>query len=134
MSYQENSYKREFIERNGQTAGLPLFDNASVYLPDWIWSGTGLKAEVYARMHLKFSDDAREYLRALILLGGRGTDHEVKDELGWALHIVSARRNDLKKLGIVQSYEGNKKPGPYGQPNTIWYVNFKNLYTKINEV
>jgi len=135
MTWQKNIHKQEMIERFGQTAGLPLFDSRpTTSLPDWIWNGNGISAEVYRKMELKFSDDAKEYLRALLLLGGQATDHEVKDAIRWDLHIVSARRNDLKKLGVVVSYPGKKKPGPYGMANTIWFVNYNQLYKIINEV
>lgn len=132
MGFEENLFKKEFIEKNGITAGLPLFDSApAVYLPDWLWNGKEIKGEIYTRMALKFAADVKEYLRGILLLGGQATDHEVKNLLGWDLHIVSARRNDLKKLGIICSYPGRSKMGPYGQPNTIWNVNLNQLYKKI---
>ena len=63
MGFDRNTYKEEFLLKNGVTAGLPLFDSApAVHLPDWIWSGNGIKGEVYAKMALKFSDDCREYI------------------------------------------------------------------------
>lgn len=132
MGFDKNLFKEEFIRNNGATAGLPLFDSApTVYLPDWIWSGNGIKGEIYAKMALKFSDNCREYLKGILLLGGQATDHEVKDLLKWDLHIVSARRNDLKKLGVICSYPGKRKMGPYGVPNTIWNVNLNQLFKKI---
>lgn len=139
MSWKANPTKEEMIERFGQTYGLPLFgqNNENSYpdnytLPNWIWDGTGIKAEVYRQMQKKFAEDAFMYLRALMQLGGSATDHEVKDLLKWDLHIVSARRNNLKKLGVVESYTGKKKIGPHGVANTIWFVNYKNLRTLLN--
>lgn len=144
MSWQPNKYKQNALA-DDQTAGLPLFDPAAtsplipllrkereIVLPNWIWDGSGIKAEVYKRCKDNFAEDALEYLSALIKLGGSATDHEVKNYLKWDLHIVSARRNDLKKFGVIESYDGKKKPGPFGVPNTIWFVNFRNLRLIIN--
>lgn len=130
MSFRTNLHKQEWIERVGVTAGLPLFEQKiepSYKLPDWIWDGSDIKNEIYRSLKEKFAEDAVEYLRGIIFLGGSATDHEVKDILNWPLHIVSARRNDLKKLGLIVSYPDKNKVGPAGVLNTIWFVNFQNL-------
>jgi len=136
MSYRHNTFKEEMINRNGITWGLPLFENkpSDCKIPDWIWNGNSIKAEIYSKMKEKFAEDSLEYLNAIIALGGAATDHEVKDyfndEEKWPLHIVSARRNYFKghPFYIITSYPGKTKPGPKGKPNTIWYVDFKQLY------
>ncbi len=157
MSYKRNIAKEEWIERCGITAGLPLFENAKsieqsaeknqrnslpyaisdVKLPDWIWTGTSIKAEVFHLMKDKFAEDSLLYLRAIIQLGGRATDHEVKeffnDPEKWTAAIVSARRNYFvgDPYYLVKSYPGYKKPGPKGIPNVIWCVDFAKLYQLI---
>lgn len=158
MTWQKNTAKEEWIERCGVTAGLPLFESAKttspltplltkerelkgeVVMPDWIWSGNGIKASVFNEMKEKFAEDSLEYLNAIILLGGRATDHEVKDYFNdveqWPLHIVSARRNYFcgGDSPIITSYPGKTVIGPKGKPNTVWFVNFKNLYKIIYQL
>lgn len=136
MSITQNKYKEHYIGKHGVTAGLPLFDGKCVMLPDWVWNGDDLKAEIYYKMKAKFQEDSFYYLRVLIVqFGGTATDHEVKqffnDPDKWPLHIVSARRNYFKKSGIINHY-AKKVPGPLGQPNYKWYVDFKKLYKILN--
>lgn len=152
MSWKRNISKEEYLERCGVTAGLPLFESAKteilplskgedrggVRLPDWIWTGTGIKAEVYHKMKDKFAEDSLLYLRAIIQLGGKATDHEVKeffnDPEKWPLHIVSARRNYFTgdPRHLIKSFPNKTVMGPLGKPNTIWYVDFTRLYQLID--
>lgn len=154
MTWKRNTSKEEWIERCGVTAGLPLFESAKDNpsqpslskregvgrVPDWIWSGNGIKAAVYNQMKEKFAEDSLEYLNAIILLGGKATDHEVKDYFNdleqWPLHIVSARRNYFcsGQNPIITSYPGKTVIGPKGKPNTVWFVNFKQLYKVIYQL
>lgn len=153
MTWKRNILKEEYIERCGVTAGLPLFESAKdchteqsrsmtadVRLPDWIWTGSGIKAEVYHKMKNKFAEDSLIYLRALIQLGGKATDHEVKeffnDAEKWPLHIVSARRNYFTgdPYYAIKSYPNKTVIGPKGKPNTIWFLDFTRLYKLIEEV
>lgn len=150
MSWKRNIAKEEYLERCGITAGLPLFESIkeskSPYLregakgmglPDWIWTGSDIKAEIYNKMHNKFAQDSLLYLHAIIRLGGKATDHEVKEYFNdadkWPLHIVSARRNYFTgdPFYIIKSYPGLKKMGPKGSPNIIWCVDFAKLYQLI---
>lgn len=158
MTWQKNTYKEERIARCGVTVDLPLFESAreevkketspsipllikerEVVMPDWIWSGNGIKAAVYNQMKEKFAEDSLEYLNAIIMLGGKATDHEVKEYFNdveqWPLHIVSARRNYFcgGENPVITSYPGKTVIGPKGKPNTVWYVNFKNLYEIIQK-
>jgi len=137
--YKRNYDKAEMITLYGAGYDLPLFNQGdnkaapAIKQPDWLWNGEGIKAEVLEKMKNKFSEDKFIYLNALIAIGGRGTDHEVKEYLDdidrWPLHIVSARRNDLMKspFFLVTSYPDAKKRGPKGMPNTVWFINYKNL-------
>lgn len=134
--FKNNPELEDRINRFGQTTDLPLFalENKSVKnIPAWIWDGSGIKAEVYERIKnsRKTNTDALKVLSEIIKKGGKATDHEVKKATGLDLHIVSARRNDLKKLGWVTSY-GKKKMGPHGSPNTVWEVNYTKLFEDIN--
>jgi hypothetical protein len=159
MTWTKNTAKEEWIDRCGVTAGLPLFESAKstehsaksnqvgaqLYapgerdLPDWIWTGSGIKAEVYYKMQNKFAEDSLLYLRSIIQLGGKATDHEVKsffnDQEKWALHIVSARRNYFTgdPYYIIKAYPNKTVIGPRGKPNTIWYVDFTQLYKLIED-
>ena len=151
MSYRQNENKMDMINRFGETYGLPLFTQPhpnpspkergfgdNIKLPDWIWNGSDIKAAVYNAMKDQFAEDAFEYLKAIIKLGGRATDHDVKeyfkDVEKWPLHIVAARRNYFtgSPYYLIESFPGQNKIGPKGKPNTIWFVNFKNLYTLTN--
>lgn len=154
MPYKRNIAKEEWLERCGITAGLPLFESAKetspsiplltkergrgeVAMPDWIWTGSGIKAEVYNKMQNKFAEDSLIYLRAIIQMGGKATDHEIKDFFNdpdkWPLHIVSARRNYFtgEPYHVIKGYPGYKKMGPKKVPNAIWCVDFSQLYKLI---
>lgn len=139
MSFQPNIHKEEMIAQHGITWNLPLFQNMPAVqhssVPNWVWNGTSIKAEIFHKMKEKFAEDSLEYLNAIIALGGKATDHEVKeyfnDESKWPLAIVSARRNYFKNhpFYIITSYPGKTQLGPKGKPNTIWFVDFKQLFT-----
>ena len=132
--YKYNEHKAERIMKFGVTVDLPLFNQSESNHPNWLWNGTGIKADVYNKMKNKFAEDSLLYLSALIALGGNATDHEVKEYFNdpekWPLHIVSARRNYFIKnpFYLVQSFPGKEKLGPKGKPNTIWFINYQNLF------
>lgn len=145
MPFKRNLLKEELIGLHGEGYGLPLFDQTEepskvVHMPDWIWDGSGIKAEVYRTMQEKFAEDSFEYLNAIIMMGGSATDHEIKEYFDdvdrWPLHIVSARRNYFcgEPHNIIVSFPDKSKIGPKGKPNTIWFVDFKRLYTIILEL
>lgn len=129
------------IEAEGESYGLPLFGGSAEVeiidseksIPLWLWSGNGIKVEIYRKMESVFAKESLEYLSALITLGGSATDHEVKsylnDESRWPLHIVSARRNYFVKSPyyLITSYPDKKKLGPKRVLNTIWFIDFKKL-------
>jgi len=150
MTWKKNIVKSDRIKKFGQTIDLPLFNQdlslpkpsddktpEEIKIPDWIWDGSSVKAEVYNKMKEKFAEDSLLYLRAIITLGGKATDHEVAEYFNdwqqWPLHIVSARRNYWtgSPYYVIQSFPDRTKQGPRGRPNTIWYVNFSNLYLLI---
>ena len=164
MTWTANPTKEDLIALHGQGYGTPLFDQIgeqtavfkssgekqnktlpATKMPDWIWTGKSVKAEVYNKMKDKFAEDSLVYLNAIIKLGGKATDHEIKnffdDADKWPLHIVSARRNYfmnkdfLQRYGnpIIKSYPGYKKPGPKGSPNIIWCVDFTQLYSILKD-
>ncbi len=147
MPYKQNILKQERIDRYGVTVDLPLFNQEKTIpvqyqnLPDWIWNGNSIKAEIYNKMKEKFAQDSLEYLNAVIALGGNTTDHEVReyfnDESKWTAAIISARRNYFLNgpFYIITSFPDPKnpdkpisRPGPKGKPNTVWYIDYKKLY------
>lgn len=155
MPYKPNIAKEEWLDRCGVTAGLPLFESVKtppqssplikgediggVRIPDWIWTGSGIKAEVYNKMKDKFAEDSLLYLRAIIQLGGKATDHEVKDFFNdpdkWTVAIISARRNYFTgdPFYVIKSFPNYKKMGPKKVPNVIWCVDFTRLYSLMSE-
>lgn len=139
--YKQNTHIAEQIKKHGIEYGLPLFEQ-TVYSkthPMWLFNGNAIKAEVYNKMKTKFAEDSFLYLGAVLSLGGSATDHEVKEYFNdidkWPLHIVSARRNYLvgNPYYVIESFPGETKTGPKGKPNTIWFVNYSNLYKTLFE-
>lgn len=138
LSYKHNILKQELIERNGITYGLPLFSQEKSVpvkhqnLPDWIFDGKEFSQTAYNRFEKHFNDQQIKYLNAILQLGGKATDNEVReffnDPIAWPNGKVSARRNALKDLGIVNSNPDAHVKGPFGSPNAVWSVNFKKLY------
>lgn len=129
--YKENDLKKKMIRKYGQTAGTPLFDSIlpTSNLPDWIWDGTEVKAEAYNSLSKKYTDlNKVKYITTSIKLGGAATDNEIKDNSDLPINIITARRKDLIKEGVVSGFKDKKKPGPSGKLNTIWYLNFKALH------
>lgn len=130
MSFKPNAKKFEEVAED-QTAGLTLFDQPRYLdLPAWLWDGSAVKAEAYNKLKEHFNTRCCEYLIAIIRIGGEATDNEIKELLDWPASSVSARRNELKELGIIVSF-GKTKPGPYKCSNTVWSINFNQL-NKIN--
>jgi hypothetical protein len=141
--YRVNSEKEQRINEFGITVDLPLFnqpqDVPRIQHPDWLWSGSSIKAEVYNTLKEKFAVDSFEYLNALLKLGGRATDHEVMSYFNnpekWPLHIISARRNYFVEspFYIVTSFPDQKIRVQLSNGRivyrTIWIVNYKNLFS-----
>jgi len=132
MPYSKNKKKEKFLNKHGNTAGLPLFDqnNPALNWPDWIWNGNDVKAEAYELMQEKFKNIGMlEYIRTMIKLGGAATDNEVKANSDLEINIITARRKNGQEQGLVKSFNGSKKIGPFGVSNKIWYLNYKGLHT-----
>ncbi|MCU7494742.1 MAG: hypothetical protein HF314_12125 [Ignavibacteria bacterium] len=129
MSWKENQEKQERIERFGQTVDLPLFDQKSDHkhsvMPSWIFNGTDLKGEVYRAMEEKLQPNQNKVIEALLSLQ-TGSDHDIKDYLGWEINQVTGRRKALQMLGIIE-FAFKRKLGPYGSPNCVWKLNYQRL-------
>lgn len=129
MSWKENKAKSELIEKSGQTAGLPLFqqgpEKRSCQMPDWIFDGSEIKAMVYRAMEERFQPNENKVLTAMITLK-MGSDHDIKDFLGWQINQVTGRRKHLEELGIIE-FAFKRKIGPFGSPNCVWKLNFLKL-------
>jgi hypothetical protein len=126
VSFKRSPELSRKIEQYGQTYGLPLFEDKPEYLPPaWIYDGNGIKAAVYENMKNRLPARRLEVLKAFIKLG-KATDQEVAHYLSIEINMVTGRRDELQKAGIIVSY-GETKIGKYNQPNTVYYVNFKKL-------
>lgn len=136
MTFTPNLDKQERINRFGQTVDLPLFAKEVVEakpetgLPNWIWNGSQIKAEVYDELKFNLSESRMQVVIALLKLGGSGTDVEIVEVSQMEKSSVNARRNELVKLGVIKSYPGKVQLGKYGKPNTIWYL----CYEKLKEI
>lgn len=137
MAFKHNPQMEEVLFKN-PTYGLPLFDscreNAAKCksLPAWIWDGTGIKAEVHVKMKSVFCDSRLQVLRAFMDLG-KATDNEVAEYLSIRINCITGRRKELQKTGVIFS-AGEKVIGPFGQPNTVWYVDYEKLKGVLFEV
>lgn len=136
-----NEKKRDLIERFGQTAGLPLFDEPAMAIkknignyPTWLCTGTSVKAEVWDKIKdsEKLNENAWIVLNAMINHGGHLTDNEIEEVTGLRINIITARRNNLIEVGLVTGFPDITKIAKSGKPNKIWHVNFKNLYNRIH--
>lgn len=58
----------------------------------------------------KLSSDAMIYLNALLSLGGEAPDFKVAELLSWERARVSARRNELVQLDIVDAGDSEINP------------------------
>ncbi len=138
LSYKPNILKQERIERFGVTVDLPLFNQEKSLpvkyqnLPDWVFDGSEFSQIAYNKFEKHLGDQQIKYLNAVIQLGGKATDNDVReyfnDPILWPSGKVSARRNALKDLGIINSNPDSHVDGPFGSPNAVWSVNFKKLY------
>jgi hypothetical protein len=138
MPYKQNILKQERIDRYGVTVDLPLFNQEKSIpvkyqnLPDWVFDGSDFSKEAYNKFEKHFSDQQIDYLNAVLRLGGKATDNDVRelfnDPVAWPSSKVSARRNALIKLGIIYSDPTAHIDGPFGVPNAVWSVNFKKIY------
>lgn len=138
LSYKPNILKQERIERFGITVDLPLFNQEKSIpvkyqnLPDWVFDGSDFSKEAYSKFEKHFSDQQIKYLNVVLQLGGKATDNAVRefinDPVLWPSGKVSARRNALIKLGLVNSNPDAHVVGPFRTPNAVWSVNFKKLY------
>ena len=134
--YQRNPEYIDRIERFGQTAGLPLFEQQPQRkpIPQWLWNGNGLSAEAHKRIKNSVTQNQNllKVLEAILTLGGSATDREIQELTGLEINIITARRNDLKKLGWVTSYPDKKKKDPEtGANNTLWFADFNKIYNTI---
>lgn len=80
---------------------------------------------LHAALHSRLAETQVKYLDALISIGGAGADYEVSLKAGMPVHLISARRNELKHKGII--FKGEKKLGPHGAANTVWHINYSRL-------
>lgn len=138
MPYKQNILKQERIDRYGITVDLPLFNQEKSVpvkyqnLPDWVFDGSDFSKKAYTKFEKHFGDQQIKYLNAVLQLGGRATDNEVgaffNDPIKWPPGKISARRNALIALGIINSNPDAHIKGPYGTPNAVWSVNYKKLY------
>jgi len=96
-------------------------------VPGWAWDGFRMREDLKEALTGKLAETQMRYLTAVFTLGGAGTDYEVSLQSGMPVHLISARRNELKNRGLILSANWEKKQGPYGSLNTIWHIDFNRL-------
>jgi len=130
--------KQERIDRLGITADLPLFNQEKSVpvkyqnLPDWVFDGSDFSKEAYTKFEEQFNDQEIQYLNAILQLGGKATDNQVReffdDPIKWPSGKISARRNALIFLGIINSNPDSFIKGPFRAKNAVLSVNYKKIY------
>ena len=130
MAFVLNRKKIERIQRKGITVDCPLFVGIedAVYIPSWIWIANEIKRETLDLLCHHFNRQLVMYIKAMVQFGGKATDNDIAKITGWYPSTVSARRNNLIRIGIVDVDPEKKKIGPFTAPNKIWSLNFDRLY------
>ncbi len=131
MAFKVNTEKVKRIVEQGVTADCPLFRGMNAKnLPSWVWHANEIKAETFNLLGHFFGFQSLSYIKTVVQFGGAATDNEVAIKLGWPSSTVSARRNSLKRLGIIKSYPGKekvKRKGIFYVKNTVWELDFGKL-------
>ncbi len=117
MGYRKNTYRRDIINRFGETAGTPLFD-AKNPLPDhvekrldsapksiFVASETRKLGEVTAKIdEMKLADTQQTVLDTMYLRDD-WTYQELAEKLEWSVNRVIPRVYELRQLGLVVAAE-----------------------------
>jgi hypothetical protein len=131
-SFAKNNYRADTIRRHGVTVGLPLFNEVSKPIspvtqarfeaaPKAIPTGAETR-------HLSFAILHHDQLRLSLLCQkvwemfaefGPASNFEIAQRLGKESGYISARNNDLRKLGLLES-AGKRKCNVTGEIVTIW--------------
>jgi hypothetical protein len=130
MPFALNKKKIDRIKAQGVTADCPLWVgiDKAMKLPSWIWQSNEIKRETLDLMCHHFNRQLVVYIKTIVGFGGTASDNDVAEKLGWHPSTVSARRNKLKQLGIIDTNPVSCKKGSYQAKNKIWSLNFSSLY------
>jgi len=136
-----NRYKLSMRMKYGSEWDAPLFRTKSQSLrpepetprsgPDIIDDATEDKAEVYNNMNKLTAKEQRERVLSVIKKFGAATDNQVARELNIHPSTVSARRNELRDLGLVVPVLDNQggkvkiKDKITNTSNILWKVKLK---------
>lgn len=134
VSYAKNNYRANAIRRFGQTSGLELFESANKTLseaaqkrleiaPKAIPTGAETRKLAYTLLNhdqLHLGEMCEKVWQAFAEFGP-ATNFEIAQRLGKESGYISARNNDLRKLGLLDS-AGKRKCNVTGNIVTIWIV------------
>ena len=131
-SFSKNNYRADVIRRFGVTTDLPLFNEASKPIPPV--TKARFKAAPKAiptgaeTRHLAHTILQHDQLRLSLLCQqvwdafaefGPASNSEIAQRLGRESGYISARNNDLRKLGLLES-AGKRKCNVTGEVVTVW--------------
>ena len=107
-TYKKNTYLDELIERNGPTAGLPLFDHTSAehlkrrieHAPKSVAVASDTRKLSHLAIQMKIGEEQQRVLDAFCSVPD-GTNKEIAALLQIDASTVSARNNELRKVGLI---------------------------------
>ena len=134
-SFAKNNYRADKIHRFGETVGLPLFVGADGVrpapsstvqarfkaAPKSISTGAETRHLSFTMLHhdqLHLGEMCEKVWQAFAEFGP-ATNFEIAQRLGKESGYISARNNDLRKLGLLES-AGKRKCNITGNVVTIW--------------
>jgi len=112
--YRRNPYRKDVINRFGQTSGLPLFNSVSKQIPEPIRSRfekapksmasatdtRKLSHLILTHNKLQLTNKQLAVLEAIVEIGP-ATNEEVAHHLGWEINRVVGRTFELREFGVV---------------------------------
>ncbi|MDP1675693.1 MAG: hypothetical protein Q8L88_02415 [Bacteroidota bacterium] len=127
-TYKKNIYLNELIDKNGPTAGLPLFDHTSAEhlkvrinnAPKSIAVATDTRKLAHLAIQMKIGEEQQKVLDEFCSVPD-GTNKEIAALLQMDASTVSARNNELRKLGLI-TFSQKRQCAITGHIVTSWKV------------
>jgi DNA-binding NarL/FixJ family response regulator len=125
-TYRKNIYRQELIQKYGVVAGLPLFDQRSAEhikvrinrAPKSIAVATDTRKLAHLAIQMKIGEEQQRVLDAFCSVPD-GTNKEIASLLKTDASTVSARNNELRKLGLI-TFSTKRQCAITGRIVTSW--------------